>query len=161
MDALDRSCLLYKLADLIDRDHIYLTSLKNLDNGGPSPNKYLPDVIKCYCTLHTWWVSKLHGSTLPVDGPHLCFTSKEPVGIVGQIISGDFPLLMQAWTLGPALCAGNTVVLKPAQRTPLTALHIASLKEAGFFSQVWSTLCLVMSPLVLEFTDECTVLAHK
>ena len=66
-------------------------------------------------------------------GPHLCITSREPVGIVGQIISGDFPLLMQAWTLGPALCAGNTVVLKPAQRTPLTALHVASLiKEAGF-----------------------------
>ena len=132
MDALNRSLLLYKLAELIERDHIYLTRLENLDNGGPSPDEYLSEVIKCY-QYFAWWASKLHGTTLPDHGPYLCFTSREPVGIVGQIISGDFPLLMQAWTLGPALCAGNTVVLKPAQRTPLTALHVASLiKEAGF-----------------------------
>ena len=132
MDALDRSRLLYKLADLIERDHKHLTQLEILGNGGPSPDEYLSEVIKCY-RYFAWWASKIHGSTLPDHGPHLCITSREPVGIVGQIISGDFPLLMQAWTLGPALCAGNTVVLKPAQRTPLTALHVASLiKEAGF-----------------------------
>ena len=132
MGASDRSRLLYKLADLIERDRIYLTRLEYIGNGGPSPGKYLSEVIKCY-QYFAWWASKLHGKTLPEHGPYLCFTSREPVGIVGQIISGDFPLLMQAWTLGPALCAGNTVVLNPAEQTPLTALHIASLiKEAGF-----------------------------
>ena len=132
MDVSQRGCLLYKLADLIERDRKYLTHLATVDNGKPLTDKYLQEVINCY-RYFAWWASKLHGKTLPDDVPHLCFTSQEPVGIVGQIISGDFPLLMQAWTLGPALSAGNTVVLKPAQQTPLTALRIASLiKEAGF-----------------------------
>ena len=111
MDALKRSELLYKLADLIKKnEHL----IKMGDNTNPLTDKYLQAVIKCY-QYFAWWASKLHGSTLPDDGPHLCFTSHEPVGIVGQIISGDFPPLMQAWTLGPALCAGNTVVLNPAE----------------------------------------------
>ena len=130
MNALERSELLFKLADLIERDHEHL--IKMGDNTNPLTDKYLQAVIKCY-QYFAWWASKLHGTTLPADGPHRCFTFHEPVGIVGQIISGDSTLLMQAWTLGPALCAGNTVVLKFAQHTPRTALHIASLiKEAGF-----------------------------
>eukprot|EP00731_Ephydatia_muelleri_P025259 Em0017g342a len=107
MNASQRGCLLYKLADLIERDRKYLTLLATVDNGKPLTDKYLQEVINCY-RYFAWWANKLHGTTLPDDVPHLCFTSHEPVGIVGQIISGDFPLLMQAWTLGPALCAGNT-----------------------------------------------------
>ena len=132
MDALQRGHLLYKLADLIKKNRKYLTLLEILDNGKPLTDEYRSHVVRCY-RYFAWWASKLHGKTLPDHGPHLCFTSREPVGIVGQIISGDSTLLMQAWTLGPALCAGNTVVLKFAQWTPLTALHVASLiKEAGF-----------------------------
>ena len=131
-NALDRSHLLYKLAKLIERDHMYLTDLETPDNEGSLPDQYLSDVIRCY-RYFAWWASKLHRKTLPADGPHLCFTSHEPVGIVGQIISGKFLLLKQAWTLGPALCAGNSVKLKFTQRTPLAALHVASLiEEAGF-----------------------------
>ena len=132
MKASQRGDLLNKLADLIERDSKYLTRLEALGTRRSLPNTYLPDVIDCY-RYFAWWANTIHGRTIPADGPYRCFTLHEPLGIVGQIISGDFPLLTQAWTLGPALCAGNTVVLKPAQENPLTSLYIASLiTEAGF-----------------------------
>lgn len=79
------------------------------------------------------WADKNHGKTIPLDGNFFCYTRHEPVGVCGQIIPWNFPLLMMAWKIGPALSMGNTVVLKPAEQTPLTALYVAQLsKEAGF-----------------------------
>jgi aldehyde dehydrogenase (NAD+) len=79
------------------------------------------------------WADKNHGKTIPMDGPFMCYTRHEPVGVCGQIIPWNFPLLMLAWKIAPALSMGNTVVLKPAEQTPLTALYVAQLiKEVGF-----------------------------
>lgn len=79
------------------------------------------------------WADKNHGKTIPLDGNFFCYTRHEPVGVCGQIIPWNFPLLMMAWKIGPALSMGNTVVLKPAEQTPLTSLYVAQLsKEAGF-----------------------------
>ena len=76
---------------------------------------------------------KVHGKTIPIDGDFFCYTRHEPVGVVGQIIPWNFPLLMAAWKLGPALATGCTVVLKPAEQTPLSALRLGELiMEAGF-----------------------------
>ena len=135
MDASARGNLLNKLADLIERDREYLARLETLDNGKPFKDSYnvdLPLTIKCY-RYYAGWADKIHGKTIPIDGNYLCFTKHEPVGVCGQIIPWNFPLLMQAWKLGPALCAGNTIILKPAEQTPLTALYIGALIiEAGF-----------------------------
>ena len=135
MDASQRGRLLYKLADLIERDKEYLARLETLDNGKPiniSLHHDLRDTIACY-RYFAGWADKIQGKTIPVDGPYLCITRHEPVGVVGQVIPWNYPLQMQAWKLAPALCAGNTVVLKPAEQTPLTALYVASLiVEAGF-----------------------------
>ena len=135
MDASERGRLLYKLADLIERDREYLARLETFDNGKPYSDSYNIDlnlVIKCY-RYYAGWADKIHGKTIPTDGSVMTFTRHEPVGVVGQIIPWNFPLLMQAWKLGPALCAGNTVVMKPAEQTPLTALYVGALiVEAGF-----------------------------
>ena len=135
MDASERGRLIYKLADLIERDKDYLARLETLDNGKPYKDSYngdLPLTIKCY-RYFAGWADKIQGKTIPVDGSYLCITRHEPVGVCGQIIPWNFPLLMQAWKLGPALCAGNTIVLKTAEQTPLTANYVAQLtKEAGF-----------------------------
>ncbi|XP_065836415.1 aldehyde dehydrogenase, mitochondrial-like isoform X2 [Oscarella lobularis] len=135
MDASARGHLMNKLADLIERDSEYLAQLETLDNGKPlkvARSADLPLTIKCY-RYYAGYTDKIHGKTIPVDGDYFTYTRHEPVGIVGAIIPWNFPLLMQAWKLGPALCAGNVVVLKPAEQTPLTALYMGALmKEAGF-----------------------------
>jgi len=135
MDASARGGLLYRLADLIERDRQYLASLESLDNGKPFQDAFNIDLsltIKCY-RYYAGWADKNHGKTIPVDGPFLSYTRHEPVGVCGQIIPWNFPLLMQAWKLAPALATGNTVVMKLAEQTPLTGLAVAQLvKEAGF-----------------------------
>jgi len=135
LDASKRGNLLNKLADLIERDQVYLASLESLDNGKPYKDAYNLDLgltIRCY-RYYAGWADKNHGKTIPLDGNFLCYTRHEPVGVCGQIIPWNFPLLMQAWKLGPALAMGNTVVMKLAEQTPLTGLYVASLiKEAGF-----------------------------
>ena len=79
------------------------------------------------------WSDKIHGETIPADGSVFTYTRKEPVGVVGQIIPWNYPVAMLAWKWGPALAAGCTIVMKPAEQTPLSALFMASLaKEAGF-----------------------------
>lgn len=79
------------------------------------------------------WADKNHGQTIPMDGDYFAYTRHEPVGVCAQIIPWNFPILMLAWKLGPALATGNTIVLKPAEQTSLTALYVAQLvKEAGF-----------------------------
>lgn len=135
MDASERGRLLHKLADLIEKNLEELAALESLDNGKPLRDALtadLPLTIKCY-RYYAGWADKIHGKTIPVEGNYFCYTRHEPVGVVGQIIPWNFPLLMQAWKWGPALASGCTVVLKPAEQTPLTALRVAALaQEAGF-----------------------------
>jgi aldehyde dehydrogenase (NAD+) len=135
MPASERGRLLNKLADAIEADIDELASLETLDNGKPlrdSRGADLPMTVKCY-RYYAGWADKIHGKTIPIEGNFFCYTRHEPVGVVGQIIPWNFPLLMQAWKWGPALAAGNCVVLKPAEQTPLTALRVAQLaQEVGF-----------------------------
>jgi aldehyde dehydrogenase (NAD+) len=135
MNASERGRLLNKLADLIEKNQEELAALESLDNGKPYRDSFtidLPMTIKCY-RYYAGWADKIHGKTIPVEGPYFCYTRHEPVGVVGQIIPWNFPLLMQAWKWGPALATGCTLVLKPAEQTPLTALRVAALaQEAGF-----------------------------
>jgi aldehyde dehydrogenase (NAD+) len=134
MNASERGQILQRLADLIEQHKEELAALESLDNGKPYRDAIaadLPLTIKCY-RYYAGWADKVHGKTIPVDGPFFCYTRHEPVGVVGQIIPWNFPLLMQAWKWGPALATGCTVVLKPAEQTPLTALRVAQLaQEAG------------------------------
>src|SRR5579871_5861999 len=135
MRASDRGRLLYRLADLIEGNADQLAALESLDNGKPFSVAKAVDVAKtvtCY-RYFAGWTDKVHGKTIPIDGDFLCYTRHEPIGVVGQIIPWNFPMLMMAWKLAPALATGNTVVLKPAEQTPLSALRIGELiLEAGF-----------------------------
>jgi len=135
MDARDRGRLMFKLADLIEEHIDDLARLETLDNGKPineSRNGDLPLVIDCL-RYYAGWADKIHGQTIPVRGNYFCYSRREPVGVVGQIIPWNFPMLMVAWKWGPALAAGCTVVLKPAEQTPLTALRMGELAlEAGY-----------------------------
>ncbi len=134
MDASERGRLIHKFADLIEKHKEELAALEALDNGKPYKDALaadLPLTIKCL-RYYAGWCDKIHGKTIPIDGPFFCYTRHEPVGVVGQIIPWNFPLLMLAWKWGPALATGCTVVLKPAEQTPLTALRAAALaQEAG------------------------------
>ena len=135
MDARDRGRLMYRLADLIEEHIDELAELETLDNGKPiseSKSGDLPLVIDCL-RYYAGWADKIHGQTIPVRGNYFCYSRREPVGVVGQIIPWNFPMLMVAWKWGPALAAGCTVVLKPAEQTPLTALRMGELAlEAGY-----------------------------
>jgi phenylacetaldehyde dehydrogenase len=143
MDARERGRLLYKLAALIDANREELTTLETLDNGKPifeTSNVDLPQVIDVI-EYYAGWADKVHGDTVPASGNFFTYTRREPLGVCGQIIPWNFPLLMAAWKLGPALACGNTVVLKPAEQTPLTAIRLAELiQEAGFPSGVVNVL---------------------
>jgi len=135
MDASERGVLLNKLADLIERDRIYIASLETLDNGKPFKDAFYIDMTATIKTLRYYagWTDKIQGRTIPVDGTSFCYTRHEPVGVCGQIIPWNFPITMMAWKIAPALACGNTTIVKPAEQTPLTALYMASLiKEAGF-----------------------------
>ncbi|XP_058484500.1 aldehyde dehydrogenase family 1 member A3 isoform X2 [Solea solea] len=135
MDASSRGKLLHKLADLIERDRLLLATLETLDTGKPFLQSFFIDLDGSIKTLRYYagWSDKIHGKSLPVDESFMCLTKHEPVGVCGAIIPWNFPLLMFMWKIAPALCCGNTVVIKPAEQTPLTALYTASLiKEAGF-----------------------------
>jgi aldehyde dehydrogenase (NAD+) len=133
--ASQRGLLLHRLADLIEKHADELAQLEALDNGKPysvASAADLPLVIACY-RYYAGWADKIQGKTIPINGNYFCYTRHEPVGVVGQIIPWNFPLLMQAWKLGPALASGCTVVMKPAEQTPLSALRVGELLvEAGF-----------------------------
>ena len=133
--ASERGRLLHRLADLIEKNADELAALESLDNGKPVSIAKAVDVaatVGCF-RYFAGWSDKVHGKTIPVDGDFFCYTRHEPVGVVGQIIPWNFPMLMLAWKLAPALATGNTVVMKPAEQTPLSALRIGELiVEAGF-----------------------------
>jgi aldehyde dehydrogenase (NAD+) len=135
MSARDRGRLLYKLAQLIEQHTPELAELETRDNGKPIKESLyvdLPQVAENF-EYFAGWATKIEGETIPVPGKMFNYTLREPVGVCGQIIPWNFPLLMAAWKLAPALAAGNTVVLKPAEQTPVTAMELASLiQEAGF-----------------------------
>ncbi|XP_022253942.1 retinal dehydrogenase 2-like isoform X2 [Limulus polyphemus] len=134
MDASTRGQLINKFADLVQRDIEYLCSLETLNNGKPY-NESVLDMEGAISTIRYYagWCDKIHGKTIPIDGDFFSFTRMEPIGVCGQIIPWNYPVVMLSWKLGPALATGNTVILKPAEQTPLTALYCASLlKEAGF-----------------------------
>ncbi len=135
MSASERGKLLNRLADLIEANIEELAMLESLDNGKPrhvARAADLPLVIACY-RYYAGWADKIQGKTIPINGDYFCYTRHEPVGVVGQIIPWNFPLLMQAWKLAPALACGNTVVMKTAEQTPLSALRVGELiVEAGF-----------------------------
>ncbi len=135
MNPADRGRLMNKFADALEAHQTELAALESLDNGKPISDALAADVplaIACY-RYYAGWADKVYGQTIPINGPYFCYTRHEPLGVVGQIIPWNFPLLMQAWKWGPALACGNTVVLKPAEQTPLTALRVAQLaQEVGF-----------------------------
>jgi phenylacetaldehyde dehydrogenase len=137
----ERGRAIWKLADLLEENLEEFAELESLDNGKPQKIARGADVPLAVDLLRymAGWATKIEGNTIPISVPYapgakfLAYTLREPVGVVGQIIPWNFPLLMAAWKLGPALATGNTVVLKPAEQTPLTALRLGELfQEAGF-----------------------------
>lgn len=141
LTASERGRLVWKLADLMESHVEELAQLESLDNGKPVGVARVADVPLAIDLFRymAGWATKIEGNTIPISVPYtpstqyLAYTLREPVGVVAQIIPWNFPLLMAAWKLGPALAAGCTVVLKPAEQTPLSALRLGELIcEAGF-----------------------------
>jgi phenylacetaldehyde dehydrogenase len=141
LTASERGRLIWKLADLVESHLEEFAQLESLDNGKPVGVARVADVPLAVDLFRymAGWTTKIEGNTIPISVPYtpgaryLAYTLREPVGVVGQIIPWNFPLLMAAWKLGPALAAGCTIVLKPAEQTPLSALRLGELIcEAGF-----------------------------
>jgi acyl-CoA reductase-like NAD-dependent aldehyde dehydrogenase len=134
--AAQRSLLLHRLADLIEENGEELAELESLDNGKPLVYARQIDIplTVAHFRYFAGWATKIEGETIPVGAPGmLCYTRREPAGVCGQIIPWNFPLMMASWKVAPALAAGCTVVLKPAEQTPLSALRLGDLAlEAGF-----------------------------
>jgi acyl-CoA reductase-like NAD-dependent aldehyde dehydrogenase len=135
LDPHARSALLWRLADLVEARTDELGEIETRDNGKPlfeSSKVDVPSVVQNF-RYYAGWADKLGGETIPVSGPFLNYTLRQPVGVVGAIIPWNFPLSMAAWKVAPALACGNAVILKPAEQTPLTALLLGELAlEAGF-----------------------------
>jgi aldehyde dehydrogenase (NAD+) len=135
MDARARGKLLFALADLMEAESDHLAALETLDNGKPIRDARAADIplaIECL-RYYGGLADKIQGDTIPINGDYFCYTRREPVGVAGQIIPWNFPLLMAAWKWGPALAAGCAIVMKPAEQTPLSCLRMAHLaKQAGF-----------------------------
>jgi phenylacetaldehyde dehydrogenase len=136
----ERGRMIWKLADLLEEHLEELAQIESLDNGKPLKVARAADVPLAVDLFRymAGWATKIEGNTIPISVPYtpgakyLAYTVREPVGVVGQIIPWNFPLLMAAWKLGPALTTGCTIVLKPAEQTPLTALRLGELiQEAG------------------------------
>src|SRR6266487_1442169 len=136
----ERGKLVWRIGDLLLQNADELAELESLDNGKPRAVARVADVPLAADLFHymAGWATKIEGNTIPISVPYApgsqfhAFTLREPVGVVGQVIPWNFPLLMAAWKLGPALACGNCVVLKPAEQTPLSALRLGEiLLEAG------------------------------
>ena len=140
MTASDRGRIIWRIGDLITEHLEEFAELETLDNGKPLSVARVADVPLAAELFRymAGWATKIEGNTISLSVPYApgsqfhAYTLREPIGVVGQIIPWNFPLLMAAWKLGPALAAGNTVVLKPAEQTPLAALYLAEIMaEAG------------------------------
>jgi aldehyde dehydrogenase (NAD+) len=136
MPASARERLMIALAQALEEHGEELAELESLDNGKPVKLARFVDVSQAAAHLRYYggWPTKIEGGVLPVSAPNvLCYTRREPVGVCAQIVPWNFPLLMAAWKIGPALAAGCTIVLKPAEQTPLSALRLGELAlEVGF-----------------------------
>ena len=134
MSARQRGEAVWRLGELILKNKEELARLETLNNGKPVFESMI-DVRLAAATYKYYggWADKIHGETIPVDGPFLNYTLREPLGVVGAIVPWNFPISLAAWKIAPALACGNTVVLKPAELTPFTAIRMAELAiEAGF-----------------------------
>jgi len=131
LDARERGRLMHRLCDLIEAEIDELAALESLDNGKPVADARTGDIPLALDALRYYagWADKIHGQTIPINGNHFCYTRREPVGVAGQIIPWNFPILMVAWKWGPALAAGCTIVMKPAEQTPLSCLRLARLAQ--------------------------------
>lgn len=131
----ERGRLLLKLADAIEADTEYLARLEATNTGHPIRdclNLDVPRTVLCF-RYFGGMADKLEGSVIPVDAGFLNYLAREPIGVVGQIVPWNFPLMFVSWKLGPALAAGNTVVMKPSEITPLSTLRVAELaQQVGF-----------------------------
>ncbi|CAL5374868.1 unnamed protein product [Camellia sinensis] len=134
MTAYERSRILLHFADLVEKHSDEIAALETWNNGKPyeqAAKSELPLFVRLF-HYYAGWADKIHGLTVPADGQYHVQTLHEPIGVAGQIIPWNFPLVMFAWKVGPALACGNTIVLKTAEQTPLTALYVAKLlHEAG------------------------------
>jgi aldehyde dehydrogenase (NAD+)/phenylacetaldehyde dehydrogenase len=174
MKPIDRSRVLWKLGDLVLQNADELARLETLDNGKPIFESRLVDIDMVARCFHYFsgWATKLAGDTTSVNPAMFTYTLREPVGVVGAIIPWNFPMIMVGWKAAPALAAGNTVVLKPAELTPLTAIRIGELAlEAGLPPGVLNVLpgkgriageALVKHPLVdkISFTGSTEIGRH-
>ncbi|TNN21038.1 Aldehyde dehydrogenase X isoform 2 [Schistosoma japonicum] len=143
MDASERGVLLYKLANLIEKNAEYIACLDAMDNG-KAVESALGDVFFAaqITRYYAGYADKIHGKQLPVDGNMVTFTRREPLGVVACITPWNYPFALSIIKITPCLCAGCTVVLKPAEQTPLSALYLAALfKEAGFPPGVFNVIC--------------------
>jgi len=141
MSPSERSRLIYRLADKLEERLEDFALLESLDNGKPLAVARVADVPMSVDNLRymAGWATKIVGESIPIPGEFHAYTRREPIGVVGQIIPWNFPLLMAAWKIGPALAAGCTIVLKPAEQTPLTALLLAEIAaEVGFPAGVFN-----------------------
>ena len=170
MSARQRGALCYRLGELVHQHRDELARLETLNNGKP----IFESLIDAKLTSETFkyyggWADKIHGETIPVDGPFLNFTLREPIGVIGAIVPWNFPMSLATWKIAPALACGNTIVLKPAELTPYTAIRLAELAlEAGFPPGVFNCIpgpgsvagnALVKHPLVdkIAFTGSTEV----
>ena len=174
MKPIDRSRVLWKVGDLVLEHADELARLETLDNGKPIFESRLVDIDMVARCFHYFsgWATKITGDTTPVNPSLFTYTLREPVGVVGAIIPWNFPMIMVGWKAAPALAAGNTLVVKPAELTPLTAIRIAELAlEAGLPPGVFNVLpgkgriageALVKHPGVakLSFTGSTEVGQH-
>lgn len=130
-----RSALIHRLADLMEKHSDELAMLESLDTGKTLTVAKQVDVsYSIHCLRYfAGWPDKIHGKTIPMNSPHFLYSKEEPVGVCGQVIPWNFPLVMMIWKIAPVLVTGCTTVVKPAEATPLTALRLGELiMEAGF-----------------------------
>src|SRR5256885_2045828 len=134
MSGSDRGRVLWKIGDVLEASEDGIAEIETRDSGKTiteSSRVDSPMADDCF-RYFAGWASKIEGETVPVRAPCLGYTLREPLGVVGQIIPWNFPILLAAWKVAPALAAGNTIVLKPAEQTPLSALRLAQVaEEAG------------------------------
>src|SRR5205814_5200027 len=129
-----RGKLLWRIADLIEKNIEEIAELETLDNGKPIfESRYIdmPMIVDVF-RYYAGWATKIHGDTINSAANAFTYTLREPVGVVGAIVPWNFPLLLASWKVAPALACGNTVIIKPASQTPLTALALAeAAHDAG------------------------------
>src|SRR5437762_541601 len=131
MSARDRGRLVWKIGETLMERADEVARLETLHNGKPifeSRHIEIPAAAECF-QYYAGWADKIHGETIPVRGSFLTYTLREPVGVVAAIVPWNFPLLLTSWKVAPALACGNTVIIKPASQTPLTALALAEIAQ--------------------------------